>query len=127
MQLTNPVYAHLQECFGPPNVSQFFNQGWYDNQIAVDPKDENIVWTAGAGDSRGPPLIIAGHVIVARRDGVIESRALHSGAIACRVTRATGYDRAGPARAGGLLIFANLTGEIEAIPVRDLVGCPAPP
>lgn len=46
VQLTNPVFAFLAECgFGGAN--QFFNQGWYDNQIAVDPKDENIVWTAG--------------------------------------------------------------------------------
>lgn len=46
VQLTNPVYAFLADCgFGAQN--QFFNQGWYDNQIAVDPKDENIVWTAG--------------------------------------------------------------------------------
>ena len=46
VQLTNPVYAFLQTCgFGSAN--QFFKQGWYDNQIAVDPKNENIVWTAG--------------------------------------------------------------------------------
>jgi photosystem II stability/assembly factor-like uncharacterized protein len=46
VQLTNPVFAFLKECgFGA--ASQFFTQGWYDNQIAVDPKDENIVWTAG--------------------------------------------------------------------------------
>ena len=46
VQLTNPVYAFLKEC-GYGSASQFFKQGWYDNQIAVDPKDENIVWTAG--------------------------------------------------------------------------------
>ena len=46
VQLTNPVYAFLADCgYGPAN--QALNQGWYDNQIAVDPKDENIVWTAG--------------------------------------------------------------------------------
>jgi photosystem II stability/assembly factor-like uncharacterized protein len=46
VQLTNPVYAFLADCgFGAQN--QFFTQGWYDNQIAVDPKDPNIVWTAG--------------------------------------------------------------------------------
>lgn len=46
VQLTNPVYAFLNACgFGAQN--QFFHQGWYDNQIAVDPKNENIVWTAG--------------------------------------------------------------------------------
>jgi photosystem II stability/assembly factor-like uncharacterized protein len=46
VQLTNPVYAFLADCgFGPSN--QAFKQGWYDNQIAVDPKNPNIVWTAG--------------------------------------------------------------------------------
>ena len=43
--LSNPVNAVLTECgFG---TSQFINQGWYDNQIAVDPTDENKVWAAG--------------------------------------------------------------------------------
>jgi photosystem II stability/assembly factor-like uncharacterized protein len=46
IQLSNPVYAFLADCgFGSAN--QAINQGWYDNQIAVDPKNENIVWTAG--------------------------------------------------------------------------------
>jgi photosystem II stability/assembly factor-like uncharacterized protein len=47
VQLTNPVYAFLGDCgFGEENLP-IFNQGWYDNQIAVDPKNENVVWTAG--------------------------------------------------------------------------------
>jgi photosystem II stability/assembly factor-like uncharacterized protein len=47
VQLTNPVYAFLGDCgYGTENLP-IYNQGWYDNQIAVDPKDENIVWTAG--------------------------------------------------------------------------------
>jgi hypothetical protein len=46
VQLTNPVYAFLADC-GYGSANQFFNQGWYDNQIAVDPHDENVVWTAG--------------------------------------------------------------------------------
>jgi photosystem II stability/assembly factor-like uncharacterized protein len=46
IQFSNPVYAFLADCgFGAAN--QFINQGWYDNQVAVDPKNENIVWTAG--------------------------------------------------------------------------------
>jgi photosystem II stability/assembly factor-like uncharacterized protein len=46
LQLTNPVFAFLADCgFGAAN--QFFTQGWYDNQIAVDPKNADIVWTAG--------------------------------------------------------------------------------
>jgi photosystem II stability/assembly factor-like uncharacterized protein len=46
VQLTNPVFAFLGDCgFGGPN--QNLNQGWYDNQIAVDPKNPDIVWTAG--------------------------------------------------------------------------------
>ena len=51
VQLTNPVFAFLGDCgFGGPN--QDLNQGWYDNQIGVDPKDENIVWTAGVDAMR---------------------------------------------------------------------------
>ncbi len=43
--LSNPVYGLLADCgFG---TSQFFNQGWYDNTIAVDPLDPNRVWVGG--------------------------------------------------------------------------------
>ena len=43
--LTNPVNGALTQCgFG---TTQMLNQGWYDNVIAVDPIDENIVWTGG--------------------------------------------------------------------------------
>jgi len=43
--LSNPVFALLTECgFG---TSQFLNQGWYDNVIAVDPVDPNKVWAGG--------------------------------------------------------------------------------
>jgi hypothetical protein len=44
--LSNPVFGVLNNCgFGSSN--QFFNQGWYDNIIAVDPVDPNIVWAGG--------------------------------------------------------------------------------
>ena len=44
--LTNPVYAFLKDCgFGDDNF--FFNQGWYNNVISVDPSDPNRVWTGG--------------------------------------------------------------------------------
>ena len=43
--LSNPIYAFYMECFG--SMSQFFNQGWYDNVIAVDPADPDIVWAGG--------------------------------------------------------------------------------
>lgn len=46
VQLTNPVYAFLKDC-GYGAANQFFNQGWYDNQIGVDPKNPDVVWTAG--------------------------------------------------------------------------------
>ena len=42
--LTNPVYAY-SECVGG-SVGNY-NQGWYDNVIAVDPVDPNIVWSGG--------------------------------------------------------------------------------
>ncbi len=37
--LTN---APFQQCVGG-----FFNQGWYDNTIAVDPTDSDVVWVGG--------------------------------------------------------------------------------
>jgi hypothetical protein len=40
--LTNPFFATPQCAF-----PQFFNQGWYDNVIAVDPTDPNRVWAGG--------------------------------------------------------------------------------
>ncbi len=43
--LSNPVYA-FAACVGAGNTA-FFNQGWYDNVIAVDPLDENRVWAGG--------------------------------------------------------------------------------
>ncbi len=44
--LSNPVIAQLAECgFGDTN--SFVNQGWYDNVIAVDPKDPNRVFAGG--------------------------------------------------------------------------------
>ena len=43
--LSNPVYGVLSECgFG---TSQYLNQGWYDNVVAVDPLDANKVWVGG--------------------------------------------------------------------------------
>ena len=43
--LSNPVNGALTQCgFG---TSQFINQGWYDNVLAVDPTDENKVWAGG--------------------------------------------------------------------------------
>lgn len=43
--LSNPIIAFLEECFGAEGG--FINQGWYDNVIAVDPKDPNRVWAGG--------------------------------------------------------------------------------
>jgi len=43
--LTNAVFAFNAECgFG---ADEFFNQGWYDNVIAVDPADSGRVWVGG--------------------------------------------------------------------------------
>ncbi len=43
--LSNPIIALLTEC--GQGTSQFFNQGWYDNVLAVDPVDPNRVWAGG--------------------------------------------------------------------------------
>ncbi|MEN8132107.1 MAG: hypothetical protein ABFS45_18405 [Pseudomonadota bacterium] len=43
--LSNPFFAFSAECFS--GVDSFFNQGWFDNVIAVDPLDANVVWAGG--------------------------------------------------------------------------------
>ena len=43
--LSNPVFA-FAACVGAANVGAF-NQGWYDNVLAVDPSDPNRVWAGG--------------------------------------------------------------------------------
>lgn len=43
--LANAIIATLSECnFGR---NEFYNQGWYNNVIAVDPLDPNRVWAGG--------------------------------------------------------------------------------
>jgi photosystem II stability/assembly factor-like uncharacterized protein len=44
--LSNPRLASLAEC-GLGDSNAFVNQGWYDNVIAVDPKDPNRVFAGG--------------------------------------------------------------------------------
>ncbi len=43
--LSNPVYGALTQC--GLGATQFLNQGWYDNVIAVDPTDADKVWIGG--------------------------------------------------------------------------------
>ena len=43
--LSNPVNGALTQC--GLGTSQFLNQGWYDNVIAVDPTDQDKVWIGG--------------------------------------------------------------------------------
>ena len=43
--LSNPVNGALTQC--GIGTSQMFNQGWYDNVIAVDPTDPDKVWAGG--------------------------------------------------------------------------------
>lgn len=43
---TNPIWAFQKEC-RPGGRDQVFAQGWFDNVIAVDPLNENVVWVGG--------------------------------------------------------------------------------
>lgn len=43
--LTNPVISQLTACGFGSNI--FLNQGWYDNALAVDPLNPDIVWAGG--------------------------------------------------------------------------------
>ena len=44
--LTNVSAANVQAC-NPQAANSFINMGWYNNVIAVDPRDPNRVWAAG--------------------------------------------------------------------------------
>jgi outer membrane protein assembly factor BamB len=96
-----------------------------DTVVAFDTETGAIRWTSGANQARGAPLILGDRVIIAGRNGVIEVRQLADGALRCTVRRAVGWDRAGPSVSGDLAIFANLDGEVEAIPTTALLGCSA--
>ena len=43
--LSNPIFGIFSDC--DRGEDQFFNQGWYDNIIAVDPVNPDIVWAGG--------------------------------------------------------------------------------
>ena len=43
--LSNPLYGY-STCVGASNRG-FYNQGWYDNVLAVDPADPNRLWAGG--------------------------------------------------------------------------------
>ncbi len=97
-----------------------------DTLVAFDPRSGDVHWSHGSHRARGAPLILGDQVLVAGRDGITELRDLATGALHCVMTRDTGYDRGGPTAAGGLVIFANLKGVVEAIPDRDLLTCRGP-
>ncbi len=45
---SNTLFAFYRDCrFSPASGNAFYNQGWYDNLIAVDPVDPNRVWVGG--------------------------------------------------------------------------------
>ena len=94
-----------------------------DTVVAFEPTTGTIRWTSGANQARGAPLILGNQVIISGRNGVIEVRQLESGVLQCTLRRERGYDRAGPILTEGMLVFANLDGEIEAIPTADLLTC----
>jgi outer membrane protein assembly factor BamB len=94
-----------------------------DRVVAFDADNGEVRWSFPAHESRGPPLLVDGHVVVAGSDGVIEVRDLSTGVLTCALRRRVGWDRAGPVQAGNLVVFANLKGGIEAIPVSALLRC----
>jgi outer membrane protein assembly factor BamB len=96
-----------------------------DSIAGFDSGTGRILWTAGARGSRGPPFLRSGQVVLAGHDGVIEVRDALTGKLQCQHRRAVGYDRAGPAQAGNLLLFADLHGGVEAIPANRLLACSA--
>ena len=44
---TNPIWAFQSDCRSGGGINQTYAQGWFDNVIAVDPLNENVVWVGG--------------------------------------------------------------------------------
>ncbi len=96
-----------------------------DLLVAFEVKSGAVKWTAGGHRARGAPLVVDGTVLVAGRDGVIETRDLQTGALVCAVRHPIGFDRAGPARAGNTLVFAALDGTVLARSLPPFLECTA--
>ncbi len=45
--LTNVSPATIEQCFAGQSRNSFTNMGWYNNVIAVDPRDPERVWASG--------------------------------------------------------------------------------
>lgn len=127
-----PLAPHLREVLGHTSGTATIADSiavtvmpYSDSLVAFSPVDGTTRWTAPAHAARGPPLILDGQVLLRGRDGIIELRDILSGDLRCTVTRATGFDRAAPSVSGGLAVSADLKGQIEAIPVADLLACRA--
>ncbi len=96
-----------------------------DTVVSFDLENGAVRWTGSGHGARGPALVAGDRVVVAGREGVITVRDRATGAITCTIRRPVGFDRAGPTLAGGLLIFADLKGGVEAIPLAEVLSCPA--
>ena len=94
-----------------------------DTVVAFRAATGDVLWTSPGHQGRGAPLMVDGRVVIAGRDGVIETRDVNTGALLCTTHRAVGYDRAGPVLADGVLIFADLGGTVEAMPRSAVVHC----
>lgn len=97
-----------------------------DTLVGFDPTSGAVRWTSAGLHGRGPPLLVEGRAIIAGHNGTIEIRDARSGALQCVISRATGYDRMGPTLAGGLVVFLERDGMVEALPLHELLGCTAP-
>jgi outer membrane protein assembly factor BamB len=94
-----------------------------DTVVAFDIATGRIRWARPAHGARGPVLVVAHHVVLAGRDGIVQVRDIVDGTLTCTLNRATGWDRAGPVLEGGLAVFVNLVGEVEAMPLAQLLNC----
>lgn len=94
--------------------------------VGFNPATGAVRWSHPSHHARGSALVVDDRVVLAGRDGIVEVRRLLGGELVCTIKRETGWDRAGPVYAAGLVIFADLDGVIEATPWSDLRNCRAP-
>ena len=93
-----------------------------DSLVGFDARTGHTLWTADAHGSRGPPLLSGDVVLHAGRDGVIQARDLVTGRLRCQQRRQASYDRAGPLLVGDRVIFTEVNGFVESMPL-SAVDC----
>lgn len=94
-----------------------------DTLVGFEPSTGEVHWVGNGGASRGPPLVVNDRIILATRAGAVRVLDLATGRQLCQRVGGPRYDRTGPTLAGDLVIFASRFGDVDAMPLADVLTC----